>query len=117
MMDTMGIVIPTSLYVYERVKSVKRLKSMLLEYSVQSKSHDLADLYVSTEMKITLSWYMHLKINFLSLTDSQVRKYFSYAVCQRPRDFIVNNSDVDDDKLVSDAVEGLIVCRKYPRFL
>ena len=115
MMDTMGIVIPTSLYVYERVKSVRRLKSMLLEHSVQPESHP--DLHVSTEMKIALSWYMHLKINFLSLTDAQVRKYFFYTVCQRPRDFIVNNSDVDDDKLVSDAVEGLIVCRKYPRFM
>ena len=114
-MDTMNIVIPTSLYVYERVNSVRRLKSMLLKYSEQSESHP--DLYVSTEMKIALSWYMHLKINFLSLTDAQVRKYFFYVVRQRPRDFIVNNSDVDDDKLVSDAVEGLIACRKYSRFM
>ena len=114
-MDTIDVAIPTSLYVYERVNSVRRLRSMLLKYELKSKPYP--ELHVSTEMKIALSWYVHLKINFLRFTDAQVRKYFFYVVRKRPRDFIIKQSDVDDDTLVSDAVEGLIACRTYRRFM
>ena len=114
-MDTIDVAIPKSLYVSERVNSVRRLRSMLLKYELKSKSYP--ELHVSTEMKIALSWYVHLNINFLRFTDAQVRKYFFYVVRKRPRDFIIKQSDVDDDTLVSDAVEGLIACRTYRRFM
>ena len=116
-MDTIDVAIPTSLYVYERVNSVRWLRLMLLKYELKSKSYPELQLNVSTEMKIALSWYVHLKINFLRFTDAQVRKYFFYVVRKRPRDFIMKQSDVDDDTLVSDAVEGLIACRTYRRFM
>ena len=115
MMDTIDVAIPTSLYVHERVISARRLKSMWLNYSQQMGSHQ--KLHVSTAMKIALSWYLHLKVNVLSMTDEQVRKYLLFAVRKRPRDFTGKKSDVDDDTRVSDAVEGLIACHKYRRFM
>ena len=115
--DTL-VVIPTSVYVYERVRSVRLLRSMMLKYSLKTESHP--ELYVSTEMKRALSWYLSLTINFFSMKDVIVRKYFFYVVSQRPQDFIVNKSDTDDDTRVVDAVEGSIDCRErseYYRFM
>ena len=88
-MDTIDVAIPKSLYVSERVNSVRRLRSMLLKYELKSKSYP--ELHVSTEMKIALSWYVHLNINFLRFTDAQVRKYFSMLFKKDREILLLNN--------------------------
>ena len=108
-MDTINI--PTSMYMYERVNSLRRLRSIWLNCVHKTQSHQ--KVYVSAELKAALSWYLRLKIDFFSMTDVQVRKYFLYVVKKRPQDFTVKQSNVDDRTRVSDAVEGLIACRKY----
>ena len=108
---------PVYLYVYERVRSVRRMRSLMLKYSIET----YPELYVSTEMKSALSWYLRFKMNFFSsMTDAVVRDHFFCAVGERPQDFVVNKSVVDDDTRVLEAVEDLIVCREraeYRRFM